>query len=225
MRYQFKNASTGSCRPVTVRLRQYRKLQIVLSFLYIATRFYPRIQGSVLIKLTFLSNSGSDLISQKFNRTSYSNRGGVHWKNVDIDPCIEILVVQNFQKTVCKNDSPRRLKWCFSVTTEVWLPARMSQAATLHLEKKNGLKYQSADFLHQNLDNPGNKVFLLILFFNLICPSVYTQKIFQPRLNQKPYVFERGFTGKVFSNRSKNISRNEGIWTVQILGKSCVSLP
>ena len=69
-----------------------------------------------IFKLKFLSNSRFEFINQNLNWKPYSCRGGFDWKSIDIDPCIEILIVQNFQKVVTKNDRSR-VSNCFSITT------------------------------------------------------------------------------------------------------------
>ena len=91
---------------------------------------------------------------------------------------------------------------------QAWLPAWGSLAATLLLEKGIRFKYQSAVVLQQNLDNPKNRVLLLISIFNLNFPSVWRLSLLRSSLKQKLYPCKKRFAGKKFSNRSKNLSRN-----------------
>ena len=136
------------------------------------------------------------------------------------------LTVQILRKGVCRNDSPRLLKWCFSVTTEVRLPAWMSQAASLHLEKRLDSIISQLIFLHQNLDNPKHRVFVLLSIFNLTFPSVYTLNFLQTSIIQKPCAFKRGFAGKMFLNRSENWSRIVRMWaSFSVFGKKLCFTP
>ena len=48
-----------------------------------------------------------DFFRQILNWKYYSRRGGFDWKTTDFDPCIKILIVQNFKKVVTKTDSSR----------------------------------------------------------------------------------------------------------------------
>ena len=104
----------------------------------------------------------------------------------------------------CRNGVPPWL--------QAWIPAGGSQAATLLLEKRIGFKYQSADFLQQNLNSPKSRVSLLISIFDLNFPSVWRPSLVRSSLKQKFYPCKKRFAGKKFSNRSKILSRNVKFW-------------
>ena len=70
-----------------------------------------------LFKLTFRSNYRFEIINRNLNWKPYFCRCKFHWEIINFDPCIKILIVQIFQKCVCKNHSPRLSRWCSSVTT------------------------------------------------------------------------------------------------------------
>ena len=70
-----------------------------------------------LFKLTFLSKYRFELINKNLNWEPYSCWDEFDWETNDFDPGIKIMLVQNFQKVVIKNDSSRLSKWCISVTT------------------------------------------------------------------------------------------------------------
>ena len=109
-----------------------------------------------IFNLIFLSNHWLNFFQQDITWKFYSCLSGFDWKTIDIDPCIEILMVQNFQKVVIKNDLSRLSKWCFAVTT-VLIFSWGSESATLHLEKRIRLKFQSPVFL---ASKSGIKIFL-----------------------------------------------------------------
>ena len=72
-----------------------------------------------LFKMTFRSHYRFWFINPNLNWKPYFCRCRLLWETNHIDACIEILMVQNFKKSVCKNDSPQLSKWCFSVTTSL----------------------------------------------------------------------------------------------------------
>ena len=46
--FYFENTPTGTYRSVIPRLRKLQKKPLVLNFIYVATPFSPRLQGSII---------------------------------------------------------------------------------------------------------------------------------------------------------------------------------
>ena len=70
------------------------------------------------LKLFLLYNYRLNFFQKGLKWNFYSRRRGFDLKTIDFDPCIKILIVQNFfKKYVTKNGSSRLSKWCFSLTT------------------------------------------------------------------------------------------------------------
>ena len=78
-------------------------------FFYVEFRRYSIPYSAPTIGITFSIKVSTEILFQC--------RGSFDSKTIDIGPCIKLLMVQNFQEVVIKNESSRWPKWCFSVTT------------------------------------------------------------------------------------------------------------
>ena len=70
------------------------------------------------------------------------------------------------------------------------------------LREKDWIQISVSRFFASKSAQPRNRVLLPLSIFNLGFPGVHTLFFFQTCLNQRPYSFKRGFSGKKFSNRS-----------------------
>ena len=112
--------------------------------------------------LIFLCTNRPNFFQQDLNQKPASIKGRFDSKTNDIDNCFKILMAQKVQKIVIGNDSSGILKRCFSVTRGL-LSFMGVTISNLTLRKKMRFKFQSAGYLHQNLDTPKKQKFFIDL--------------------------------------------------------------
>ena len=101
------------------------------------------------------------------------------WKTIDIDSCIKIMLIQNFQKVVIKNDSSLLPERCFTATTG-WVSFMRVTTSNLTLREKDSIQISVSCSLNQNQATPKNRTlfYWLMSIFNLIFLSNYRLKLF-----------------------------------------------
>ena len=121
-------------------------IQISVTWFFIKSRTLPRIESSwqffwllSFFNLIFLYNYRLVFFVKGLNWKLYSWRGRFDWKARDFDPCVKVLIIQNFQKVVIKNDSSRISERCFFVTTGFISVMRVT-ISNLRLREKDSIQ-------------------------------------------------------------------------------------
>ena len=128
---------------------------------------------------------------QGLNWKLHSCWSGFKWKIFDFYTWMKILIFQNFQKVVVKNDLTRLSKWCFSVTT-VLISFNRVKISKHTLREKDLIQISISWFFASKYRQSQNRVFLfcwVLSILNLIILCNYRLNLFHQRLNRELETF------------------------------------
>ena len=121
-KYKFQSCDFLHQNPYTPKIRKF--------FYFID---FCRYSVAYLLKTTGL------MCSRKISVETFTFVETVYYKHCRFWSLIKILIVQNFQKVVNKDDSSRWCKRCFSVTT-VWFPLMSVAISNFTLGEKDSIQ-------------------------------------------------------------------------------------
>ena len=124
-----------------------------------------------MFKFIFLWNYRLNFFQQRLSwKLQIISQRKTQIEKTDLVLCIKILIVQNFQKIVIKNDSSQIWKWCFCVNTGLLSFIRVAISNIKVRKKAIDSIFSQLFFLQQSLATPKNRTFYpwLLSIFSLI---------------------------------------------------------